>query len=264
MAFVDFEYAGQYLSDFGFMVCDFNSNDMNTISNSSTLTLNTVPMNNGSKFLLTSSKYDECVSSTFSICKNVCDYKDLSINVEENSRIMRWLNRKEFCKFKSMDDEYLNIYFNSTFNVNRVVINGKLIGYELQMLTDSPFGYREPMEYSFLVSNKDDVKMIIDTSDDIGFIYPHIEIILLEDGDLIITNEVENRKTEIKGCSKHEKITMDYPIIKSNISNHNIMNSFNFEFFRIANTYDERINRIFFSLPCEVFISYSPICKVVI
>ena len=71
MAFVDFEYAGRFLSDFGFMVCSFNSNDTDTISNGSTLTLNTVPVNNGSKFLLTSSKYDECISSTFSICKNV-------------------------------------------------------------------------------------------------------------------------------------------------------------------------------------------------
>lgn len=264
MAFVDFEYAGQYLSDFGFMVCSFDSSNDATISNGSTLSLNTVPMYNGSKFLLTNSKYDECVSSTFSICKNVCDYKDLSINIDENGRIMRWLNRKGFNKFKIMDDDYSNIYFNSTFNINRVVIGGKLVGYELQMLTDSPFGYKEPIEYSFSVSNKDDVNIIVDTSDEVGFIYPHTEIVVLGDGELTITNEVENRTTVIGGCIKDEVITMDYPIIKSTGNNRNIMNSFNFEFFRIANSYNERVNRIFFSLPCEVTINYSPICKVVI
>lgn len=264
MAFIDFEYAGQFLSDFGFMVCDFSSNDMNTISNGSTLTLNTVPMNNGAKFLLTSSKYDECVSATFSICKNVCDYKDLSINVEENSKLMRWLNRKTFHKFKIVDDDYSDIYFNSTFNVSRVVINGKLIGYELQMLTDSPFGYKEPVEYTFSVLNNEDFKIIIDTSDEVGFMYPDMKITLLQDGDLIITNEIENRNTIIKGCSQYETITMNYPIIQSDVGDHNIMNSFNFDFFRITNTYEERVNKILFSLPCEVTLSYSPIRKVVV
>lgn len=268
MAFIDFEYAGRYLSDFGFMVCSFDSNDIDTISNGSTLTLNTVPINNGNKVLLTSSKYDECVSSTFSICKNVCDYKDLSINVEENSRIMKWLNRKNFNKFKIVNDYYSDIYFNSTFNISRVVINGKLVGYELEMLTDSPFGYKEPVEYSFTISESDihEPRIILDTSDEIGFIYPNIEIEIHADGDLLITNEIENRTTEIKGCLDKDIITMNYPIInlKSNDNNRNIMNYFNFEFFRIANTYDECVNRIFFSLPCSVNISYSPIRKVVI
>ena len=266
MVAVDFEYDGQFLSDFGFMICNFDSSDMTTVSNGSTLTLNTVPINNGSQFLLTHSKYDECISSTFCICKNVCDYKrdDLEISVDENGSIMRWLNRKTFHKFKIVDDDYSDIYFESTFNISRIVIGGKLLGYELQMLTNSPFGYKEPIEHSFTISSKDDLNIIIDTSNEIGFIYPEMEITILQNGDLTITNEIENRHTVITGCKSGEVLKLKYPVIESNIASHDIMNCFNYRFFRIANTYTEKVNRIYFSLPCKVVLHYSPIRKVVI
>lgn len=264
MVAIDFEYDGQFLSDFGFMICNFDSSDMTTVSNGSTLTLNTVPINSGSKFLLTHSKYDECISSTFYICKNICDYKDLEINVDENGNIMRWLNRKTFHKFKIVDDNYSDIYFESTFNINRVVIGGKLLGYELQMLTNSPFGYKEPIEYSFTIADKTDLNIIVDSSNEIGFIYPEMEIQILKDGDLTITNEIENRTTVIKGCKYGEILKLNYPVIESNLTSHDIMNCFNFQFFRIANTYTEKVNRIYCSLPCKIVLHYSPIRKVVI
>lgn len=264
MIAMDFEYDGHLLSDFGFIICSFDSSDMNTISNGSTLTLNTVPINNGSKYLLSGVKYDECVSATFGICKDVCTNDDLEISVEENSAIMRWLNRKNFYKFKIIEDDYLDIYFESTFNVNRVVINGKLIGYELQMMTNSPFAYKDTIRRRFTVDNINKPYVFIDDSDEVGFIYPEIRIEILEAGDLTILNEIENRETKILGCTKNEIIRMNYPIIESSEGSHNIMDRFNFVFFRIANSYNEKVNRIYFSLPCRVTISYSPICKVVI
>lgn len=264
MIAMDFEYDGRLLSDFGFMICSFDSSDVNTISNGSTLTLNTVPMNNGAKHLLSGVKYDSCVSATFSICKDVCIYDNLEISVDENSSIMRWLNRKNFNKFKIIDDDYLDIYFESTFNVSRIVIGGKLVGYELEMLTNSPFGYKDPVKRVFTVSGKTDTNIIVNTSDEIGFIYPKMEIEVLQDGTLDITNEIENRTMSISGCIKNEIIKINYPIIETSISSHNIMDCFNFNFFRIANTPYESVNRIHFSLPCKATITYSPICKVVI
>lgn len=264
MIAMDFEYDGRLLSDFGFMICNFDSSDVNTISNGSTLTLNTVPMNNGEKHLLSGVKYDSCVSATFSICKDICVYDNLEISVDENSSIMRWLNRKSFNKFKIIDDDYLDVYFESTFNVSRVVIGGKLVGYELEMLTNSPFGYKDPVKRVFTVNDTNTTNIIVDTSDEIGFIYPKMEIKILQDGELGITNEIENRTMTITGCVKDEIITINYPIIETNISSHNIMDCFNFNFFRIANTPYESVNRIHFSLPCKATITYSPICKVVI
>ena len=45
----DFEYDGLNLSDFGFMICSFDSKGVETISNGSTITFNTVSMFNGNK-----------------------------------------------------------------------------------------------------------------------------------------------------------------------------------------------------------------------
>jgi len=87
---------------------------------------------------------------------------------------------------------------------------------------------------------------------------------LVEGGKLTIYNAIENRETIIENCVAGEVITMDYPIIKSNISSHdlNIQNDFNWKFFRIANTYNNSRNDLIISLPCIMKVEYSPIIKV--
>ena len=110
----------------------------------------------------------------------------------------------------------------------------------------------------FLVS----LNSINDTSYEEGYIYPHMEIIVNADGDLHIHNAIENRNTIISGCLTDEIITMDYPVIQSSISSHNIQNDFNWNFFRIANTYDNSRNDLTISLPCSIKLTYSPIVKV--
>ena len=42
MSFTDFEYNGQRLSDFGCMVCEFDTPGLKTVSMGSELTLNTI------------------------------------------------------------------------------------------------------------------------------------------------------------------------------------------------------------------------------
>ena len=85
-----------------------------------------------------------------------------------------------------------------------------------------------------------------------------------ENGELIIHNLLEDRKTVIKNCVAGEVITMDYPVIQSTDSSHNIniQNDFNWKFFRIANTYENRKNDLTVSIPCTIKIKYSPIVKV--
>ena len=69
----DFEYDNLRLSDFGFIICKFDSSDVETIENGSQIKFNTVPTLNGMKHELTSSSYEDCISATFQICKNKCD-----------------------------------------------------------------------------------------------------------------------------------------------------------------------------------------------
>ena len=101
-----------------------------------------------------------------------------------------------------------------------------------------------------------------DNSYEEGYIYPQMEITVKADGDLTIHNSIENREMHIANCRINEVITLDYPVIQSSDSSHDIQNDFNWTFFRVANTYDNSRNDLVVSIPCSIKIKYSPIVKV--
>ena len=149
----DFEYDGRTLSSFGFVLCRFGSGGTDTISNGSLISFNTVSSLYGQKYELASTQYDECISATFQICIDPCSLDFREITVDEMRKIMRWLNRKGFHKFKLVDPEYTNIYFEASFNVNRVEFDGRLYGFELEMTTNSPFAHMESFTTTLKISN---------------------------------------------------------------------------------------------------------------
>lgn len=258
----DFEFDGHSLSDFGFMLCNFGSEGLRTISNGSQITFNTVSTLNGTKHELTSIKYENCLETNFQICKNNCGSDNFEISVDELRLLSRWLNRKGFHKFKILSTEYMDIYFEASFNISRIEMNGKLYGLELELKTNRPFALQEPKTTIIenLVVNEE--HRIVDYSDVEGYIYPDIEIMINESGNLTIYNEIENRTTFIANCVAGEIIKMSYPIIESSNSDHAIQNDFNWNFFRIANTFREHVNKIVISLPCTMKVVYSPTIKI--
>ena len=66
----------------------------------------------------------------------------------------------------------------------------------------------------------------------------------------------------IANCTQGEIIRLKYPMINTSVSSHKIQNDYNWKFFRIANTFSERVNEITISLPCTIKIKYSPIVKI--
>lgn len=56
----DFEYDGKNLSDYGMVICNFGDKGLDTISNGSQITFNTVPTLSGSKHNLLNTQYDDC------------------------------------------------------------------------------------------------------------------------------------------------------------------------------------------------------------
>lgn len=258
----DFEYDGYSLSNFGYMICKFDSDDVKTISNGSKIVFNTVSTLNGTKHELVSAVYEDCLEFVFQICKNPCGSDNFEISTDELRVLSKWLNRKEFHKFKILSDEYLDIYFEASFNISKIEINGKLYGLELEAKTNRPFALHEPKKNVIknLVSNGEHI--VKDYSDVEGYIYPEIEITINESGDLAIYNEIEDRTTFIANCVAGEVIKMNYPIIESSISSHKIQNDFNWNFFRIANTFRNSVNKLTISLPCTIQIIYSPCVKV--
>lgn len=260
----DFEFDGVRLSDKNFMLCKFDSGGIDTISNGSEITFNTVSTLGGARHELTSVEYGDYLTATFSICSNYCDGGGEVISLEDERDIMRWLNRKGFHKFRLIDDEYSGIYFESSFNVSRVEIDGRLIGFELEMVTNRPFAIADPVTIKF-DAEAGYTRDIYNKSDDEGSIYPNMVLIIKEAGNLEIYNAFEDRKTMIKNCEVGEVITIDYPIISSSLGDKRktrIQNDFNWIFFRLASTFKNKKNEVAFSLPCTVELTYSPIVKV--
>lgn len=283
MSFTDFEYNGQRLSDFGCMVCQFDTPGLKTVSMGSNLSLNTVNRPIENKFNIMSTKYDEPYSTTFQICKHSCDKYNLgTMNIEEElvSQLYRWLNKKKYRKFKMLysDGKCSDMFFKGTFpTINALVLNGEVVGLELTFQANVPFGYYEPLEFEMDFSDVTEEYCIYDTSDEEGELYPSkVEITVLADGDLEIYNSMEKKYTIIKNCKAGELITLDgsNKIIQSDMAHPTLYNDFNYTFIRIMNKCgesddyyavkneeDERENIFTVSLPCRIYLKYSPICK---
>lgn len=258
----DFEYDGLNLSDKGFIICKFSSDGIETFSNGSYITFNTVSTLRGSKHELSSTEYGECLATTLQICKHPCRTENAEISVDEMRDVMRWLNRKGFHKFKLLNDEYINIFFEASFNVSRVEINGRLVGFELEVITNRPYALHEPISITIKNLQENGEFKIHSQSDDEGHIYPEMEITINSDGDFEMINSFEGRTMRIANCKAGEVITMNYPIIQSSLVEHKIQNDFNWQFFRIANSFRDRVNEITISIPCTIKLKYSPIVKV--
>lgn len=259
----DFLYGERTLKSFGFIICQFGgAKGLDTISNGAEIKFNTISTLNGKKYELTSTQYDDCLEATIQICKASCNSDVKEITSVEFREITKWLNRHKFLKFKLLDEDHIDLYYEVSFNISRIEIDGRLYGLELQAITNRPFALKEPKTTVIKNKIRNGKHSINDESYEEGYIYPITEITINDDGNLNIHNAMENRDTEIKNCVAGEVITMDYPVIQSSIPSHNIQNDFNWNFFRIANTYDDSRNDLTISLPCTIKVKYSPIVKV--
>ncbi len=269
MRAIDFNYDGKSLSSYNFIVCDFNfSEGANEVDAGSTLTFNKVSRNYGKTYSLSSTQYNECITTTFDICKNpdVYDFDDMEISDTECRTMMRWLNRREFLKFYVVtgnNDDQGTCYYQASFNISKIKIREKVYGLRLVMETDKPFGYGNEQTASFVFDGSQDSQILHNISDEIGYIYPTLTITCNSDGELSLYNDLENCTTVIKNCKTSEVITIDggAQIITTSYASHDISNDFNYEFFRIGNTIDNRDNYITASLPCNIELKYSPIIK---
>ena len=263
---LDFEYDGQYLSDFGFIVCNFNaSSGKTTATAGSKITFNTVSRHRGNRYSLTGTQYNECIQSKFGICKNPDQYDDLEITNDEYRDLMRWLNRNKFLRFQVLSDAEGRdaCFYDASFNIEKVLVAEKLYGLELTMETNRPFGYGAEQRTRLNFSDVNKKQSVMDLSDDIGTLFPNLHITCKADGNLQIINETFPCVLVIQNCKNGEEIDIngDTLIITSSRDDHEICNDFNFEFLKIGNTMDNRSNKISVSLPCILDITYSPIIK---
>ena len=268
MQAIDFQYDNLFLSDFGCIICEFDSGGSpETISMGSEITFTKTSVSNGRRFMITDAKYEDCIETEFSICKNpdlILEEKDKYFTLEQQRDLIRWLNRTEMLDFSILDNEHIDIFYEGSFNVDKIELNGRVIGMNLRFQSNRPFGIGKDIIYSFDITLSKTFYIIQDTSDEIGYDYPKVEITPTANGNLTITNGFDGRQTIIKNCVNGEKITMENLTIESTNQSHNatIMNDFNFKYLRICNAYNNTRNKYEFSLPCHVTITYRPIRKV--
>lgn len=258
----DFEYDGYLLSDMGFVVCKFGSDGIETVTNGSSITFNTVSTMRGAKHELLSTEYAECLTAIFQICKHPCASDGEVVSVEEARNIMRWLNRKEYHKLKLLDYEYSDIYFEASFNVSKIESDGKIYGFELEMFTNRPYALHDPIPVMINATEKNSIGQVRSKSDEEGYIYPEMEITIKQDGDFELYNAFEGRTMRIANCKTNEVIKVKYPMIESSLKTHRINNDFNWNFFRISSSFKNKLNELTISIPCSIKLEYSPIVKI--
>lgn len=265
----DFIYDGEYLSDYGFIICEFDYSSGATFVNAgATISFNTISMNHGKKYSLASTKYEECIGAVFDICKDPDTQTDRTVSEFEYEQLIRWLNRNEFLRMQFRTGERKRCYYDASFNIEKIIIGGILYGLRLTMVTNRPFGYGDTRTWEFEVTSSDitndTVYKLEDISEEIGCLYPTVELICYARGELIISNQTFEWSTIINNCTPNLQLKMDgenQTILILNGSHDNLWNDFNYKFFKIGNTYKNRINKIKVSLPCKIKISYNPIIK---
>lgn len=270
--YTDFEYAGEKLSDYGMMVCNFDrASGIETISSGADIKFNQVNPSGNNRFYIASSTYDSVYSTVFQICKNPSMFNsqdDMYLEPDLVSTLQRFLCRKnEYHKFKVNQENFEHIHWQVTFSSKQITINRRVVGLELTLFTDSPFAYMDKVsaEYNCLAGTSFN---LWDNSDEItdinNQIYPDMEITILSKGDFELENSMDNKIMKFSGCNVGEIITINgkNEIISSSIPSHNIPDNFNFFFPRIVNTYDNRCNTFTPNLDCKIKISYYPIRKI--
>lgn len=272
MRYVDFEYDGQKLSDFGCIIGYIDSSSgTQDVNIGSDITFNTVKNNHSSIHYVTSSTYDNTYSITFDIVKNPCvNNNDLFMTTLETRRLIKWLNRRDYHKFKLFNENFdlSDMYYYGSFNIVEKRFGTNIIGLSLTFTSSSPYAFGDNVKLEFSV-DKDEEFILYGDSDEFTTIFPTIQIKCLSntsDDGLVLTNKTTSTSVIIKGCSDGETIIIDgeYKIITTDDEIHKITiaSDFNYEYLDIL-VDDYSVENVYScNIPCELTISYSPIRKV--
>ena len=260
----DFTYDGATLSSKGYILCEFGNGD-NTRPGSK-ITFTTVPVDKGQKFLMADAKYDECLTTTLYICKDMCtvsNQDNLKLTPTEVSSLSRWLNKKAYKPMIFDATGWTDIIFEASFNVSAMEIGGEIYGLELEMVTNRPFATKALTTKTLTFAAGSLSQSLLDDSDEIGYIYPDsYKITMGATGNLTIATAIEGRETKIANCTNGEVITITYPTISTSVNAHDIQNDFNYVFPRVANSATARTDTVTVNQPCTIEIKYKPIMKV--
>lgn len=254
-----FSYDGELSEYYGLKICCFDGFESEA-DGGSTLDTSQVHIVGTDEFVIVNNTYSNAITYTFQVGKFDDDCNVDIIEPDEYSQMLRWLNRKEDYKLKFDVDKYENFYWIGRFNCQPVVLCGETYGIELTFTSKYPYAFQDTITQLF------DTKefTVYNNTDELGTTFMISTITLLESGDLIIENDMDDETTEIKNCIEGETITIDakHSIITTSNTGHKLYDDFNWNYPKICSTYDNRYNHFKVNLSVKYKIEYDPVRKV--
>lgn len=184
MEISNFIFNGVSLADIDMIPGSINTDSQSMTPATLNFTVTTTPTSRTKRFV--SSHYDDTISFEIGIVKDPCASHDPKIDIETDRFIRRWLIREDGFKVMRFEcEDYEDILVNCYLNVAPIYLYGALIGYTITGSTDSPYVYVEDYKKEFSLSAEGTVE-IPATSDEIGFLYPKIEITSKSNSEYIL------------------------------------------------------------------------------
>lgn len=200
-----------------------------------------------------SQEYDEPMKFTLQII----NHNGSPMSQEQQRALCKWLCVRGVYNWLFIQEEYYSdIWLHCNINNPQVWAVNDTVGMQFTVTTSSAVAFSEEHEYYF--SFTDESKVIDDlyvVNDEEVHIYPHIEITMLESGNLEISNSQETDSsyvTKINNVGSGETIVMSNKRITSPNSAHAILDDFNMKWLR----FHDGNNRLNFNLKCYGLIKY--------
>lgn len=240
----EFEFDNISCKEFGVMIAKIGDSNQDNVSAGSEIDFKKTYACGSKKWIALSEKYSSPISFTIQIIK--VEYNKV-FYAHEVSAIHRWLKKNGYKKFTFIQDEYEDIcVFAKCLTIEEIIIGGKTCGLEIAFETNSALSYSGEIIKEINTQENDEFE-IVDLSDEVGSIYPYLDITILENCDFGIKNNLSGNMFLIKNCLNGENITLDQEkgIITTNSSLHKttIYSDFNYKWMDILNTYEDRINK---------------------
>lgn len=267
----EFIFDGISSKAYDLLICSFNGGISGTGTAGSHIEFTTFKAPNSNKWVKTSSTYSEQLTFTFQVCKYKCGAAtNEPLSERELAFLMRWLVRRDYKYLQFIQEGYEDIFYSCQINAEKYEIGGKCYGLTLTVICDAPWGWSKNMTATISSSSTKTVKLY-DSSDEIGKVYPSVEIHVKgnnEKQDIQILNNTTGVTTQIKNCEPNEVITISEGVIKSQKygeeSHIALSDDFNWKWFSIENTFQSRENEITVIGNCDVIINWRVPRKAVI
>lgn len=262
----DFIFDDELLSDHGLMICSFNNTESTWSGGNVTFTTIKPPNSNRQTFY--TSYFENPITFTFQIGKKPCGIstqEEMYFSQDEISDIMQLLQRTDGYHWLAFyQDGWEDIWFNSQINLQPYYICGRIVGYDVTVNTDSPYGYSHLIKKTFSLSANGGSFILKNYSDILGCLYPKAEITITSGGTLIIESGCSEYKhrTEINNVNKGDVIILDRD--NDFFSGIKDLNGFNFKFPILAKSRKD-ISTSFINYGtagCEVKITYRYVRRV--